>query len=44
MKEKIRRWYNMGLWTADMVAAAVRKGVLTEADYDEIVSSEVRAG
>lgn len=40
MKEKIRRWYNMGLWTADMVAAAVRKGVLMEVDYAEIVGRE----
>lgn len=40
MKEKIKRWYNMGLWTADMVAAAVRKGVLTEVDYAEIVGRE----
>ena len=29
MKEKIALWFCMGLWTEDMVNAAVTKGILT---------------
>lgn len=35
-KEKIEKWYNQGLWTAAMVANAVKKGVITAAEYEEI--------
>ena len=38
MKEKIARWYAQGLWTADMVRSAVKKGVLTEGEAGEILS------
>ena len=37
MKEKIKKWYEQGLWTADMVANAVTKGVLTEAQCEDII-------
>lgn len=37
MKEKIARWYNFGLWTADMVRNAVDKGIITEEEYTEII-------
>lgn len=36
MKDKIAKWYKQGLWTAAMVANAVKKGVITAADYREI--------
>ncbi len=36
MKNKIAKWYKQGLWTADMVANAVKKGIITAADYEEI--------
>lgn len=36
MKEKIARWYAQGLWTADMVRNAVKKGILRAQDYEEI--------
>lgn len=36
MKEKIAKWYKQGLWSADMVANAVAKGVITAEDYKEI--------
>lgn len=36
MKEKIVKWYKQGLWTEAMVQNAVQKGVLTEAEADEI--------
>lgn len=29
MYDKIARWYRQGLWTAQMVQAAARKGVIT---------------
>lgn len=37
MKEKIKRWYEQGLWTAEMVRNAVVKDKLTEEEYREIV-------
>lgn len=37
MKEKINKWYEQGLWTAEMVRNAVIKGKLTEEEYREIV-------
>lgn len=37
MKEKIKMWYEQGLWTAEMVRNAVIKGKLTEEEYREIV-------
>ena len=37
MKEKIKRWYEQGLWTAGIVRNAVIKGKLTEKEYREIV-------
>lgn len=37
MKEKIKRWYEQGLWTAEMVRNAVINGKLTEDEYREIV-------
>ena len=36
MKERIAKWYKQGLWTEEMVQAAVEKGVLTEDDLAEI--------
>lgn len=37
MFEKIKKWYNQGLWTEQMVQNAVDKGVLTQAEAYEIV-------
>ena len=37
MKDKIKKWYEQGLWTAEMVRNAVIKGKLTEEEYREIV-------
>ena len=38
MKEKISKWYKQGLWTAEMVLNAVKKGILTEAEASEILA------
>lgn len=38
MKEKIAKWYAQGLWSAEMVRNAVKKGVLTEGEAEEILS------
>ena len=40
MFEKIKKWYNQGLWTADMVWTACKKGVITKAQYEEIVGGD----
>lgn len=37
MFEKIKRWYEEGLWTKAMVRNAVRKGKITAEQYEEIV-------
>lgn len=37
MVEKIKEWYTQGLWTRQMVANAVAKGVLTAAQYEDII-------
>ena len=29
MKDKIRIWYQKGLWTREMVLCAVKKGILS---------------
>lgn len=36
MFESIKKWYDMGLWSAAQVRQAVLKGVITEAQYKEI--------
>lgn len=38
MKEKIIKWYKMGLWTKEMVMNAVKKGVLTEVEASVILN------
>lgn len=38
MKEKIAKWYKMGLWTEEMVQNAVNKGVITEEEAVEILN------
>lgn len=40
MKDKIAKWYRQGLWAADMVQNAVDKGIITAADYAEIVGGD----
>jgi uncharacterized XkdX family phage protein len=37
MFEKIKRWYEEGLWTKAMVRNAVRKGKITAEQYEQIV-------
>ncbi len=36
MKAKIEKWYRQGLWSAAQVANAVKKGIITAEDYEEI--------
>ncbi len=36
MYEKIKKWYEQGLWTAEMVHDAANKGLITENEYVEI--------
>lgn len=36
MYNKIKRWYDMGLWTDKMVQDSVDKGILTREQYEEI--------
>ena len=43
MYEKIIRWYQQGLWTAQMVQNAVKKGVLTAEEAAEILAADTEA-
>lgn len=40
MKNKIKRFYDMGLYTKIHVRQFVNKGIITEKDYIEIVGEE----
>lgn len=44
MKEKIAKWYKQGLWSKTQVANAVKKGVITAADYEEITGEVYSQG
>lgn len=39
--EQIKRNYERGLWNKQMVMVAVRKGIITQQQYSEIVGNEV---
>ena len=38
--EMIKRNYDKGLWNKAMVKIAVKKGIITQAQYEEIVGDE----
>lgn len=40
--ERIKYFYNAGLWNSAMVRAAVRKGVITKEQYTEITGEEYK--
>ena len=40
MKERIMKWYKLGLWTEVMVKNAVEKGVITADDMAEILGEK----
>lgn len=37
MFEKIKKWYELELWTKEQVHQAVEKGLITKEEYKEIV-------
>ena len=37
MFEKIKKWYNQGLWSKEMVQNAFNKGILTEEEVKIII-------
>ena len=39
-KEMAKKNYERGLWTKEMIAALVAKGVLSEGDHKEIVGED----
>ena len=40
MYEKIKKWYQQGLWTMKMVQEAEQKGILTTEQVIEIIASK----
>ena len=43
MRDKISKWYAQGLWTEEMDRQAVEKGVITEAEAEEILGGGATA-
>ena len=39
MYDKIKKFYILKLWTAEMVKNALLKGVITEAEYEDILKT-----
>ena len=44
MKTKITKWYKQGLWSAEMVANAVKKGIITAEDFEDITGETYEDG
>ena len=44
MFEKIKRFYDLGLYTAEQVHKFAEKGVITEEEYKSIVEEETAVG
>jgi hypothetical protein len=40
MYEKIKKFYVMNLWTADMVKSALDKDIISETEYNQILNSK----
>ena len=40
MYDKIKKWYIQGLWTEEMVKKAADKGVITQAEANDILGEE----
>ena len=40
MFEKIKKWYDQGLWSEDMVQTAADKGIITQEQAAEILCKE----
>lgn len=40
MKDKIAKWYKLGLWTEEMVSNAVLKGVITIEEMEAILNQK----
>lgn len=40
MYQKIKRWYEYGMWTKEMVKNAVVKGKITAEEYKEITGED----
>lgn len=38
MFEKIKRWYTLGLWMQAQVEQALEKGIITQQQYQNIIS------
>lgn len=38
MFEKIKQWYNQGLWSIEMVKNAVKKNIITTENYIDITN------
>lgn len=44
MYEKIKKWYNQGLWTKEMVQKAFEKNILTSEEVGQIIGVEEEVG
>ena len=39
--EKVKRYYDLGLWSEERVRKAMEKGAITLGEYEEIVGKEM---
>lgn len=39
--EQVKYYYNAGLWSKLMVKMAVKKGIITQEQHDDIVTSKI---
>ena len=42
MYEKVKRWYELGLWSEQRVKNAVQKGAISAEEYEAITGAEYR--
>lgn len=40
MKKKIKKWHKQALWSKEMVADAVKKGIISADEYKEITGDD----
>ncbi len=40
--ERVKYYYDAGLWSKPMVKTAVRKGIITKEQYTDIVGEELK--
>ena len=40
MFDKIKKWYNNGIWKIEMVKNAIKKGIIKKEDFEKITGEK----